>query len=98
MGKVTSPAVLKGAGALLIVVGIAMLLVQPTDDGWQNASFPTTVEPIDDEPDYAKWATIVLGFMVWGSGHYFKLRETRRADRAEAREIADRRNRGDDVQ
>jgi hypothetical protein len=98
MGRITWSRALKIAGAFLIVAGFASLLASPDDYGVENASFPNnTMGATEREVDYQGWATILLGFMILGSGYYFKLREARRADRVEAREVADRKQRGDDL-
>jgi len=47
--------------------------------------------------NYLGWGTLCLGFLTLASSHYFKLKESRRADRAEAREVHDRRRSSDDV-
>lgn len=85
-------------GVLLAVVGVWLLLpVEP--DFYQNAStnMPDVSLSVERETDYRGWVAIALAALALVSSHYFKLREARRADRAEAREIADRRRRGEDT-
>lgn len=79
--------------------GIWLLIAPGVDLGDQNASWPPPDVDFaaEEETDWRGWAAIVLATLALFSSHYFKLREARRADRAEAREIADRRRRGDDT-
>jgi len=92
-------AILYGVGVGLIVAGFVLLL-PPEEGAWQNASTNAgeiVVAATQREPNYLGWGTLILGFFTLASAHYFKLRDARRADRAEAREIADRRRDGEDV-
>ncbi len=82
----------------MVSVSVVAALFGTHDSGFQNASFPNSTNATEKETDYQTWAGILLGFLILASGHYFKLREARRADRAEAREIADRRHGGNDTQ
>lgn len=84
-------------GVLLGLAGVWLLL--PVETDFQNAS--TNIPDIDlavgRETDFRGWAAILLAALALASSHYFKLRDARRADRAEAREIADRRRREEDT-
>lgn len=84
--------ILSVVGGIIFLAGIGRLVsppLQPIDPNVHAATEQAT--------DYLGWGTLLLGFMVLASSHYFKLREAKRADRQERREIHDRRQRGDDV-
>jgi hypothetical protein len=82
-------AALVGLGTLLLIGGQPVLVAV-------NASTEHR-EAVETGVNYLGWATLGLGFLTLASSHYFRLRESRRADRAEAREIHDRRRRPDDI-
>jgi hypothetical protein len=89
-----------GIGLLLVGAGIWQLLPQRSPDVWQNATYTTNSMAYGGpppEPNFLGWGTLLLGFLTLASTHYFKLRDARRADRAEARDIARERRATDDV-
>lgn len=90
-----------GLGLLLIAAATWQLLPQrpASDDVWTNAVYPenTTSAASAREPNLLGWGTLLLGFLTLASSHYFKLREARRADRVEARDIHKQRRNNDDV-
>lgn len=83
-------------GTVVVVAG-ALRLASPPEDVSYTGDGPEVAAAAERQPDYLGWGTLLLGFLVLGSSHYFKLREARRSDRQEQREIHDRRQRGDDV-
>jgi hypothetical protein len=92
----TQRRLVQGAGVILILAGVVILA--PWDfDTLQNASVPAGENATVAEPNYLGWGTLLLGFLTLASGSYFKLDDKRRADRAEAREIAERRRRMEDI-
>ncbi len=86
-------------GLSLVALGIWQLLSFQDTGTWQNASYPGgPPEPPSQNANYLGWGTLLLGFFTLASSHYFKLREARRADRAEAREIARERRSVEDTE
>lgn len=89
------------AGLLLVVTGIGILIgdreitqmVNAATNGGQSDTAPAT----QGEVNYVGLGVIALGFLTLASNHYFRLRDARRADRAEAREIHDKRRKSDDL-
>jgi hypothetical protein len=81
----------EAAGFLLIVAGLGQLVPQRSAVDWTNASTSTNSNATvreESHPNLLGWGTLLLGFLTLGSSHYFKLRDARRADRAEARDIS----------
>ena len=82
----------------LILMGVGIWLLLPLDvEPYQNASYPGPDDVKDGEPNYLGWATVGVALLALLSSHYFRLDEKRRKDRAEARDIHDRRQSGDDI-
>lgn len=76
-------------GVALVSAGLWQLAA-PATDTYVNASFPsnTTEYTEKQSANYIGWGTLALGFLALASSHYFKLRDARRLDRAERREVA----------
>ena len=49
----------------------------------------------DQPSDYFHWGAMALGFLALASNHYLKLRDNRRAEHAQAREMNEHRHRMD---
>jgi hypothetical protein len=76
-------------GWVLVLAGMVSFI----DVGYQNASmnFPAGgPEATGGHYNLLGWGTLLLGAATLASSHYFKLREARRLDRMETREIHDR--------
>ena len=87
---------------LLIPVGGGLLflaavnLLGPQGETVVNASYPPA-PAANSETNYLSWFEAISGSIFLSFGLYLKWQEKRRADRAEAREVHDRRQRGDDI-
>jgi hypothetical protein len=88
------------AGVLLIGAGFLILYGDQRIEVVTNAATAPGAPAGDAATtgSYLGYGTLALGFLTLASSHYFKLRDARRADRAEAREIHDRRNKSTDTQ
>ena len=87
------------AGVLLIGAGFLILYGnQRVEVATNAATAPGAPADATTAGSYLGYGTLALGFLTLASSHYFKLRDARRADRAEAREIHDRRNKSTDTQ
>jgi hypothetical protein len=75
---------------LCLAFGSLWLFTADADQALRNASYVPGHDITRSEPNYLGWGGLALAFLTLCSSHYFKLREARRADRTEAREIHDR--------
>lgn len=92
------------SGWLLIAFGVVyILLTSPLlwEDHYASSPFDPEIshptEKFDGDDDHLGWGALLLGFLTLASSHYFKLKAEQRANRREAREVHDRRIRGEDV-
>ena len=76
--------VLPFVGAALMLIGLWPLLTEVVPGS--TADLPS---------DYLRWGAVALGFLALASNHFLKLRDDRRAEHAEAREMNVHRQRMD---
>lgn len=76
--------------AFMALITVYIFILDPLGGGRHDAS---TASP----PNYLGWFSAIATALLASVGLCLKWKESRRADRAETREIHDRKQRGDDV-